>query len=404
MKLKKYFGLISCLAALISCSELEGNFESKKEKQSEVVRAALNQGKSTESVFPTMNMEVCFVLDTTGSMGGLIDGAKRKIWSIANEMAQRENVGNIQFSLVGYRDRGDDYITQVHSLTEDLDLLYGELMKFSANGGGDGPESVNQALNEAVNEIKWTESDDVYKVIFLVGDAPPHMDYQDDVPYTRSGKQAEEKGIVINTLQCGSDDECKNFWTQIAVLGNGEYVDIPQDGGTVQVTAPQDQKIAELSVQIYNDVVCYGDEDQRLEVWKKQSQSLDLAFKDVEGNASRNAYYNVHRSNGAARAISGKGDLVNDWAVGNVTLETLDPDELPEEFKGLNKESIKKELKKRVENREKIQETINELQVQRAKYLDEYHKKNADVGKDSFDQKIKEILNEQLKVKGGTNK
>ena len=35
---------------------------------------------------PAPVIEVCFVLDTTGSMGGLIKGAKQKIWSIANDI------------------------------------------------------------------------------------------------------------------------------------------------------------------------------------------------------------------------------------------------------------------------------------------------------------------------------
>jgi hypothetical protein len=51
-------------------------------------------------------IEVCFVLDTTGSMGGLIDGAKQKIWSIANEMISAKPTPQLKLGLIGYRDRG----------------------------------------------------------------------------------------------------------------------------------------------------------------------------------------------------------------------------------------------------------------------------------------------------------
>ncbi len=117
-------------------------------------------------------IEVVFVLDTTGSMGGLIKAAKEKIWSIANTMATADPAPQIKIGLVGYRDRGDEYITQMTGLDQDLDKVYGKLMLFQAGGGGDGPESVNQALHEAVTKIKWTAGDSIYRVIFLVGRLP----------------------------------------------------------------------------------------------------------------------------------------------------------------------------------------------------------------------------------------
>ena len=127
-------------------------------------------------------IDVVFVLDTTGSMSGLIQAAKEKIWSIASSMAQAEHAPQIRMGLVAYRDKGDAYVTQVTDLSTDLDSMYARLMDFRAQGGGDGPEHVNQALYDAVHRMSWSE-DDAYRVIFLVGDAPAHMDYQDDVKY-----------------------------------------------------------------------------------------------------------------------------------------------------------------------------------------------------------------------------
>ncbi|MGD8910277.1 MAG: VWA domain-containing protein, partial [Chromatiales bacterium] len=95
-------------------------------------------------------VDVVFALDTTGSMGGLIRAAKEKIWSIATTLAQAQPAPEIRMGLVAYRDRGDAYITQVTDLSSDLDSVYATLMDFRAEGGGDGPESVNQALADAV--------------------------------------------------------------------------------------------------------------------------------------------------------------------------------------------------------------------------------------------------------------
>src|SRR2546430_12812575 len=81
-------------------------------------------------------VEVVFCLDTTGSMGGLIDGAKQKIWSICNQIAGGKPTPELKVGLVAYRDRGDQYVTKVFDLTDDLDKVHVNLMSFKADGGG----------------------------------------------------------------------------------------------------------------------------------------------------------------------------------------------------------------------------------------------------------------------------
>src|SRR5437762_10315529 len=84
-------------------------------------------------------VEVVFCLDTTGSMGGLIDAAKKKIWTISNQIAGGKPTPHVKVGLVAFRDRGDEYITKVFDLTDDLDAVYANLMGFRADGGGDEP-------------------------------------------------------------------------------------------------------------------------------------------------------------------------------------------------------------------------------------------------------------------------
>ena len=94
------------------------------------------------------------VLDTTGSMGGLIEGAKRKIWSIATAIVDSNPDADIRMGLVAYRDIGDDYVTKKIELTTDIQDLYANLLETRARGGGDWPESVNEALDVAVNKLR----------------------------------------------------------------------------------------------------------------------------------------------------------------------------------------------------------------------------------------------------------
>jgi hypothetical protein len=122
-------------------------------------------------------VEVAFVLDTTGSMGGLIEGAKRRIWSIARRVGEGRPRPDLRVALVGYRDLGDAYVTRVHDFTGDMDEVFANLSAFRAEGGGDTPEHVSAAMHDAVHRLSWS-SGRALRMIVLVGDAPPHMDYQ----------------------------------------------------------------------------------------------------------------------------------------------------------------------------------------------------------------------------------
>src|SRR5262245_34192003 len=75
-------------------------------------------------------LEMVFALDTTGSMGGLIEGAKQRIWGIVNEVMQSESRPNVRIGLVAYRDRGDRYVTEVFPVTDNLDAVYTTLMDY----------------------------------------------------------------------------------------------------------------------------------------------------------------------------------------------------------------------------------------------------------------------------------
>src|SRR5436190_22919062 len=82
-------------------------------------------------------IEVAFVLDTTGSMGGLIEGAKRRIWSIARRIGEGRPRPDLRIALVAYRDLGDAYVTRTYDFTRDMDEVSAHLAEFRAEGGGD---------------------------------------------------------------------------------------------------------------------------------------------------------------------------------------------------------------------------------------------------------------------------
>src|SRR5215218_8002781 len=162
-------------------------------------------------------LEMVFVLDTTGSMGGLIDGAKQRIWGIVNEVMQTPAGPSVRVGLVAYRDHGDAYVTQVLPLTNDLDKVYTTLMEYRADGGGDGPEDVRRALADGVRKAGWSRPrPETAQIVFLVGDAPPHDDYVQEPDTLSTAAEAIKAGMIVNTIQCGSEELTQQVWQQIA--------------------------------------------------------------------------------------------------------------------------------------------------------------------------------------------
>ena len=341
------------------------------------------------------SVEVCFVLDTTGSMGGLIAGAKEKIWSIANDLTNADPSPRLKIGLVAYRDRGDDYIIRDFSLTDDLDSVYENLMGFQAAGGGDGPESVNQALDDAVNNIKWSPGKDTLKIIFLVGDFPPHMDYKDDIKYPDTCKAAVRKEIIINTVQCGNHSPTTLIWKEIAHLSEGSYAAIEQGGGMAAIATPVDAGIAELTREINTTVIAFGNEEEQSIARKKLSYANGSS---VATNAARQAYFSKNLS---GRAISGNEDLVTEVAEGNILLNKIQAEDLPEKYRKLSKFELAAAVKEQQEKRKKLQSRMNKLVSERNAWLKKaMEKRKADNKDNGFDAKIRRAVKEQGEKKG----
>jgi hypothetical protein len=336
-------------------------------------------------------IEAAFVLDTTGSMSGLIDGAKQKIWAIANQMASAQGSPQIRLGLIGYRDRGDAYVTSVHDLSDDIDALYGRLQTFHADGGGDGPESVNQALHEAVTRLSWSDDPEAYRVIFLVGDAPPHMDYAQDVAYASSVALARSKGIVVNTIQCGLDPETTRIWREIASLNQGSYAAIAQDGGMLAMHAPQDAELAELNRELFDTAVAYGSDEEQDELRRKLEGARAA---EPEATAARLSY--LEKKGGALN--SGRKDLVDAVTSGSVALSTLPPAALPAPMQAMSEDEREHYVADKARKREEIRSRIAELAKDRDAYI---AAETAKPGKaDSFDAQVFGAIREQAAEKG----
>lgn len=358
--------------------------------------ASVNGGEVVWQQGESPVIEVVFVLDTTGSMSGLIEGAKQKIWSIATDIIQAKQTPIIRMGLVGYRDRGDQYVTQLVELTEDLDSVYNALMKFQAAGGGDGPESVNQALYEGVHLMPWSNDPRALQIVFLVGDYPPHMDYQNDVPYQITGKTANQKGIIINTIQCGNHRPTAQTWQEIASMAQGQYVALSQTGNMQAISTPYDDQINRLSNQQAQTVLNYGSVEEKRDFNLKQ-QNRTNAPAAAQADRAELSY----RGGDNVKLYTGVNDLVDDVKSGRVDISTVETEQLPDNMQAMSDTERAAYVENNYQERQLMSAKLEKLLEQRRAYLSaEQSRLAAENEGDAFDAKVAEMVREQAANKG----
>jgi hypothetical protein len=138
-----------------------------------------------------------------------------------------------------------------------MDAVYANLSAFEAGGGGDWPEHVSRAMSDAVHRVSWSQGD-ALRIIFLVGDAPPQVAYQDGFDYRQHAREARARGIVVETIQCGPAQDTARFWREIAQLGTGHYAQIDGQGGMPARVTPVDAELAKLNAELARTVVVGG--------------------------------------------------------------------------------------------------------------------------------------------------
>jgi Mg-chelatase subunit ChlD len=346
-------------------------------------------------------LEMVFVLDTTGSMGGLLEGAKQRIWGIVNEVMQSTAHPSVRVGLVAYRDRGDVYVTKVLPLTTDLDQVYSTLMGYRAEGGGDTPENVRHALADGVRNAGWSpRTQGIAQIIFLVGDAPPHEDYHDEPSTETTTAEAVKAGMIVNTIQCGNMPGTQPVWLAIAQSGEGQYFAIAQDGGVQAIATPYDKEMSELGAKIGSTFVAYGGgagvEGRRFREEASQGQagmeSRVAASAPVEAKADRavNKAVNLHAY---------AGDLLTSLENGSAKLDSVKDEDLPDDLRKLEPAARQKEIEKRLAERKKLRDDILKLSKLRDEFIAAARKKQS--GKpNSFDSAVAVALKEQLSRKG----
>jgi hypothetical protein len=188
-------------------------------------------GRQADSV----RLDVHFLIDATGSMADEIAQLKDNIQAIAAAIDSMPARPDLRLGMTVYRDQSDAYVSRTFEFTPDVDAFEEALAEVRADGGGDYPEDLNEALSRAVHAPEWRVEQTV-SLIFLVADAPPHLDYGQQNHYAFEMLEAAERGIKIYPIaSSGLDEQGEYIFRQLAQATGGRFIFLtygPQGPGT----------------------------------------------------------------------------------------------------------------------------------------------------------------------------
>jgi hypothetical protein len=265
-------------------------------------------------------------------------------------------------------------------------------MSLDANGGGDTPENVNQGLNDAVTRLQWSDDPDALKIVYLVGDCPPHNEYKDVPTYDKIALAAVKNDIYINTILCGNHGGARKIWQDIARRAEGQFMAISQDGGVKDIATPFDRELARLNTELTGTVVVYGDSDTRLKALGYCAEAREMEAKAPAGAAADRASF------AATSGRYGSDDLIQALDDDEVKLEEIPAKHLPEKMRKMSGEERKKYLADKKKKRADVTRRIKELAGKRAEYIRSEIEKTKGA-KDGFDAQVVEALKKQAEKK-----
>lgn len=357
----------------------------------ELTNAVANDEDSAQQ--QTQRIQMAILLDTSNSMDGLINQARGQLWKIVNEFATAKGpngqLPDFEVAVFEYGnnslDEAGGHLRMVTPFTDDLDLVSRDLFNLTTNGG---QEYCGHVLQSALAKLEWSPSDDDLKLVFIAGNEPFTQGTVD--PYEMA-QQAIQRGITVNTIFCGAQAEGINTgWQKGAVLADGSFINIDQNAAAVAIETAQDKRLAELSEKINTTYVFFGTDDERRERKSLQQGQDQAARRGGRGVAASRATAKAGRLYRAQDF-----DLASAVKSGDIKLEDIKPDMLPEELRDKSQEEIAKYLEEKLAERAKIQEEIAKLSVEREKFIAEASAANGDADGDTLQSAVLKAVHDQ---------
>jgi len=309
-------------------------------------------------------IQLAILLDTSGSMDGLIDQARTQLWQVVNEFSKARQNGVKPTLEVAVYEYGNDglsankgYIRQVSPLTPELDRVSEALFSLTTNGGS---EYCGYVIHDAAMKLQWSNSINDIKSIFIAGNEPFT---QGPMPFKRAIRVAKSKGITVNTIHAGGYDEGARLgWLEGAMLAGGSYMSIDQNHKVAHVSAPQDEPIAELNNKLNRTYLPYGVKgaagQSRQKVQDSKSDNVSAALLSKRAKTKASSFYD-----------NSSWDLVDAMQSGSIKVEELTNEALPIPMQAMSLPEKQQYLREYEAKRRDIKRDIMVLSKQRDLYI-----------------------------------
>ena len=336
-------------------------------------------------------VEVAICLDTSGSMQGLIDSAKQKLWAIVNDLALAKPTPELRVALLTFGNDGhpaaEGWVRVDEPFTTDLDAISEQLFSLTTNGG---TEYVGRVL-DAASRLDWTAGERTLRIAIVAGNEGADQDQE--VRFRDVCPRLIADGVIVNSIYCGPDSHADAAgWRDVARLADGKYATIDKDQGTIVIETPFDDQLHELSTTLNGTYLWCGDLGQA---------AAANQIRQDDNNWRLNKAAAAQRARTKANGLYvNNNDLVDGLKNGALKLEEVKKEDLPEEMREMTLEEMKKHVEEASSEREELQKKINELSARRTAFVEEEMKRRALEDDASFDNAVRSAIREQASAKG----
>jgi len=339
-------------------------------------------------------VDLVIALDVSTSMNGLIASAKQRLWDVVNELGRAQPQPELRVAIITYGNPSygeqSGYVRIDQPFTSDLDAVNQTLFSFGTNGGD---EYVARAVNTAVSDLDWSGSADALRIVFVAGNEGAEQDPLLSVQGSMA--VAAGKGIVVNTIYCGTDNDGDAAgWRRVASLTNGLYAAIDQNAAAVaNIATPMDDELIALNDELNETYIAYGADG----IASRQNQ--------IEQDQNAGA---MSSAAAASRAITKAGALYDssNWdVVGAIEegaeIEEFEVEDLPAELQAMDTDERKEYVAEQSAKRERLRAEIAQLDQERRDFIAEERAKTAKDA-DGLDEVLQEGIRTLAEDKGFT--
>lgn len=302
---------------------------------------------------PRKTIQVALILDTSGSMDGLLEQAKSQLWYIVNGLTDAydgDRHVRLEMALYEYGKArlgySRKYMQNIVPFTSDLDWISEEL--FDLNTGG-GKEYCGAVIQLATDQLDWSDKPQDLRLIYIAGN---ESFSQGPVNYRHAVHEAFDYGISVNTIFCGNHREGVRLgWKDAAIEGGGEYMSIDQNYQQYNRPTGGDREWMQLDARLNSTYVPYGKNGRTN---KSRQLTQDQRAQRLGGE--------IHKQRVLTKASNSyrneNWDLVDAVSVGTVQLKDVPYHELPQEMRRMSLAEKERYINDKLNERRQVKSAI----------------------------------------------